>query len=129
MKILPAFDVFRYLNNVREKPDGQGHGSGGQQQHKKEEKPSEETEYDRVAHGAVDADQMNEAIGSFQNDSQAQANGLNAAVEGNGPGLKVVLRGGDGSVVRQFTGEEFLKLREAVSKDGRSRGKILDRKL
>jgi uncharacterized protein YlxW (UPF0749 family) len=69
------------------------------------------------------------AVEAFQSDSQTQARGLNASVEGTGPGLKIVLKDGTGSVLRRFSGEEFLRMREATSKDGRIRGKILDQKL
>ena len=129
MKILPAFDVIRFQSTVREKADGQGHGGGGQHQPKKDDQSQEASDFEKLTHGAISSEQVGDAIHSFQNDSQTQANGLNAVAEGAGPGLKVVLRDGGGAVVRQFTGEEFLRLREAVSKDGRQRGKILDRKL
>ena len=73
-------------------------------------------------------EQMNEAVEAFQKDPQAQASGLSATKVGSGPGLKVVLKDGSGAVVRQISGEEFLRLREALTTDKRSRGKILDQK-
>lgn len=64
----------------------------------------------------------------FREDAQSVANGLTASTEQDGPGLKVVLKDGSGTVIRQLTGEEFLKLREAVEQIA-TRGKILDQKL
>lgn len=64
----------------------------------------------------------------FREDAQSVANGLTASAEQDGPGLKVVLKDGSGTVIRQLTGEEFLKLREAVEQIA-TRGKILDQKL
>jgi hypothetical protein len=114
----PAFPAF--LNQIREKrePDAddggnsqRDHGGGGQQEG---ETPAEET---------VDA-----ALQGFAKDPQAQASGLQAERTGQGPGLKIVLKNATGGVVRQLSGEEFVKLREATAKGG-PRGKILDRKL
>jgi hypothetical protein len=70
-----------------------------------------------------------QAVEAFAQDQQAKNNGLQVLAAGSGPGLKVVLKDGTGNVVRQFTGEEFLRLRESASKEGRSRGKLLDQKL
>lgn len=56
------------------------------------------------------------------------SNTLRAQAEGSGPGLKIVLKDGTGAVIRQMTGEEFLKLRETAKNDGHARGKILDQK-
>ena len=64
----------------------------------------------------------------FREDSQATVHGLTATAEHDGPGLKVVLKDGNGTIIRQLTGEEFLKLREAVEQVA-ARGKLLDQKL
>ena len=122
MKIGPLTEAIRSLNTVREKRDGGGGGGNAyEEQPKKREKEEPEVE---VTPGSLDR-----ALEEFKADSQAQANGLNAIVDGRGPGLRVVLKDGSGAVVRQFTGEEFLKLRDATTKNFRSRGKILDQKL
>jgi len=124
VKINPINDPARFVNTVRERSDaGEGRGGNPQQQQrdKKEEQPEEVFQ--------VTEDIVSNAVETFAVDAQATANGLNASMEGNGPGLRVVLKDGSGAIVRQFTGEEFLKLREAVSKEGRTRGKILDQKL
>ena len=72
---------------------------------------------------------MSAAIEVFSEDKQAQESGLMVTMEGQGPGLRVLLKDGSGAVIRQMTGDEFVKLRETVSKDPHSRGKILDQKL
>ncbi len=74
------------------------------------------------------AQEIEKAVGAFGEDVQARASGLSATAEGSGPGLRIVLKDSAGSVVRQFTGEEFLELRKVAGKDSRARGKILDQK-
>lgn len=66
---------------------------------------------------------MRDAIEEF-----SMSNSLRAQAEGSGPGLKVILKDGSGAVIRQMTGEEFLKLREQAKSDAQARGKILDQK-
>ena len=73
--------------------------------------------------------QLDDAVISFHDDSSTQASGLNAAIDESGPGLRVVVKDVNGTTLRRFSGEDFLKLREGVSKDVRMRGKILDQKL
>jgi hypothetical protein len=68
------------------------------------------------------------AILAFRSDNQAQTQGIEAEKQGEGPGLRVILKDGTGAIIRQLTGEEFLRLREAASQDGRVSGKILDQK-
>lgn len=64
---------------------------------------------------------------AFGGDQTNQSNGISASLEGNGPGLKVILKDAGGGVLRAVSGEEFLKLKEAVSQGKRS-GRILDQK-
>jgi hypothetical protein len=71
---------------------------------------------------------ITEAIEVFQHDSQAKQQGIAAEVQGQGPGLKVILKDVTGSIIRKFTGEEFLRMRKSVQ-DGRISGKILDQKV
>jgi hypothetical protein len=70
--------------------------------------------------------ELQTAVGEFAQDGAITSNGLQAEVAGQGPGLRVTLKDGRGAVVRQFTGEEFLRLREAASA---GRGRLLDKKL
>ena len=73
-------------------------------------------------------EKVSRAIDSFHTDTTTIANGLRASLEGEGPGLKIVLKDVNGAVVRHFSGEEFLKLRAAAG-GPHLRGKILDQKL
>jgi hypothetical protein len=119
VKVNPLSEAFRFFESrVQKKDDAEGKNRREQsQQQKRDQEP--EASYEQVQ-AAVDA---------FGGDAQTQANGLTASAVGGGPGLRVVLKDGSGAIVRQFTGEEFLRLREAATKDGRVRGKILDQKL
>jgi hypothetical protein len=125
LKVIPLSEASRFLNRVHEKGQAGGDQSGrrGQQQDSQKKK-EEEAGFQRFD---VTDEKVQAAITDFKTDSMTQAQGLNAEVEGQGFGLRVVLKDGRGAVVRQFTGEEFLKLRE-VARDGRKNGKILDQK-
>ena len=123
MKVVGPSETIRYLHEVHEKRESGDNGQNSRGQQQSSDQHDEEPEVFEVSDEKVGA-----AIQSFRNDAQTQANGLNAQIEGHGPGLKVTLKDGSGAVVRQFTGEEFLKLREAASA-GRTRGKILDQKI
>ena len=116
MKIVPGLPVYISTDAVRTKRDGQG--GAGQQQY--EQQKRREGRKDEPA----DDKKVAEAVESFQFDTQATHHGLQASLVGQGPGLRVVLKDSQGAVVRQLSGEEFIRLREATS-----RGKILDQKL
>lgn len=127
MKINPTYSPMQHSSRVREKSDPTSHS---------ERKSNPNADQDSQGSSDETPDQENpsseklgEAIESFQADEQAQSNGLEAQLEGTGPGLKVVLKDGAGGVIRQFTGQEFIRLREATLKGEPARGKILDRKL
>lgn len=72
---------------------------------------------------------LEQAVEDFQKDQQVQNNGIQASVEGQGPGLKVVLKDAQGGVLKALSGEDFLKLRSSVLKISGKSGKILDQKL
>jgi len=113
-----------YFNRVTEKQDKDDFsGQFKQQQGQNFRKKQEQDEVD------VTDQKVSEAIESFGADHQTAMNGLTATQEGSGPGLKIVLRDGQGAVIRQLSGEEFLRLRESVLKSEKSCGKILDQKL
>lgn len=127
MKVSSLTEAMKFLNRVREKQDA-GENSRQNSKHNpyqdqkkkgSKEAPSEE----------VSAEKVGEAIHAFAKDAQTQASGLHAEALGSGPGLRVILKDGSGTVVRSLTGEEFLKLRENASQDFHTRGKILDQKL
>lgn len=124
LKIAPLNPAAHFVNQVREKRDS-GDESRQQPQQDRREK-NEQSEYE-----ATEAS-VNAALESFSQDEQARSHGLQAERSGHGPGLKVVLRDQNGAILRQFTGEEFVKLRESCVPDvpgHGGRGKLLDRKL
>jgi hypothetical protein len=126
MKVGPTTESIRYLKSVHEKReagDDSGHRSGQQQ----DQQSSEQHEQSGSDVFEVTDEKVGSAIDAFRRDTQAQARGLSAEMMGKGPGLRVTLKDGSGAIVRQFTGEEFLKLREATA--GRASGKILDQKI
>jgi hypothetical protein len=117
VKINPLSSAAHFLNEVRERREHEDASARHQRQGHDapaEKDPDPEESFEKVA----------DAVKSFQDDEQAKAAGINATVSGGGPGLRVVLKDGSGAVVRQLTGEEFLRLREVAGK----RGKILDQK-
>jgi hypothetical protein len=127
VKITSLLGTIGYTYKVREKQDGDS--SSSFQQHLDQEQSKKDDDSNPDQEDPSNPEKLDQAIEAFQTDSQAQANGLSATRVGTGPGLKIVLKDEAGSVVRQFTGEEFLKLRQAASNDGKARGKLLDQKL
>lgn len=106
-------------------PNQTRHDDGGENGHEKQKKQED-----------FDPKLIDEALESFKTDASAMEHGLSAEVNGSGPGLKISVKDCNGTTVRQFSGEEFLKLRDAAShkppSSGSSlaiRGKILDQKL
>jgi uncharacterized FlaG/YvyC family protein len=127
VKINPIRDAVNYLNRVHSKDEGGDAGS--QQQHAGQDPQSEEDKKEAERDASPPSEEaLREAMSTFQADAQTQAHGLSAEMNGNGPGLRIVLTDVSGTVVRQFTGEEFLRLREAANKDQRLRGRLLDQK-
>lgn len=122
MKINPPTEAVRFHNMVQERREGQS-GRHPQDQRKEEGSAEPQTEE------AASDDKVGAALQAFACDSQTKAAGLSAAITGKGPGLRVVLTDVSGNVIRQFTGEEFLRLRQTASPSLPARGKILDQKL
>jgi hypothetical protein len=123
VKITRVPETIRSTERVNDKENASGQGRG---QNREERNPEQQKEPETFQITEV---KVENAVDAFQKDDQARVSGLQASMIGQGPGLRVILKDGSGAIVRQFTGEEFVKLREAVSKDGRARGKILDQKL
>lgn len=92
-----------------------------QQNKKKQEEDSKEFEE------AVSEAKVQDAIHLFAEDEQNKDVGITATQEGQGPGLRVLLKDSHGDILRNVSGEEFLKLKEAVRSGSRS-GRLLDRK-
>lgn len=116
-------EMFSVFDRVQDKED-----KGGSNPEK--QNPQFQQKENKNAQGIQVSDaEVQTAIEVFSQDETVQAQGLKASLIQSGPFLKVVLKDGSGALVRQFTGEEFLKLRDAVKKEGKTRGKILDQKL
>ena len=121
MKLSTYTNVNPMFNRTPPKTgDKEGGGSNGferQQKQKKEDQQEFEASLE-----AVEA-----AVEDFGADEDLRLSGFSATTEGNGPGLKVVLKDGTGGILRSISGEEFLKLKDAVNSGARS-GRLLDQK-
>jgi hypothetical protein len=133
LKISPFANVIQFPTGVRTKRnDGDG-GSARQQydpnQTRQDQKDSQDNPQSKKPETPFDPKLIDDALQSFKTDAAAQEHGLSATAEGSGPGLKIHLKDCNGTVLRQFSGEEFLKLREATTPVAGLRGKLLDQKL
>ncbi len=143
MKIPSYRPNFMKFDGIRPKQEGEGgqNGSGGYQSSGKNRtsKPGSSAEsgadqsqddpegtFEEIL--AVTEKKVADAIDAFQSEASQNA-GIQVAMQGSGVGLRVVLKDVSGTVVRQLTGDEFLKLRDGSSVDLKARGKILDRKM
>ena len=121
MKVNTYPAITQVLNRVTDKGNDKQGGAGSNAFERQQKKKEDEKEI------VVDVETVQQAIDAFGTDEMNQSQGITAMTEGNGPGLKVVLKDGAGGVLRSISGEEFLKLREAVN-SGRRSGRILDQK-
>ena len=130
MKINPFANVIPFPTTVRNKRN-EGDGGSARQQYDPNQTRKDNQDDSKKHEQPEKFDQklIDEAVASFQTDSTTQAHGLSAVVEGTGPGLKVHVKDCNGTTLRQFSGEEFLRIRGVTSKDPSPRGKILDQKL
>lgn len=126
MKINPLTEAVRFFNQVKGPLDGHSRRQNSDSHQDAKQNPEPQEGEQKFAD--LKEETLDQAVEAFEAESQTRSKGLNVNVKGVGPGLKVVLTDGSGAVVRQFTGEEFLRLREAASRDSRARGKILDQK-
>ncbi len=120
MKVNPLWDAFRFVSSAQ---------GGGNPQQKKKQQDNRQGREKSEEIIEVTEESVASAVDAFGADVANQAHGLSASIEGQGPALRVLLKDGSGALIRQFTGDEFLRLRDAVSKDGRASGRILDQKL
>lgn len=127
MKIHALTQAGRYLGIVQSRKDGEGGGHGPHDQNQQQNPGREENEADGANYQEVE-EKVHAALNQFKSDGQTQASGLSASASGSGPGLKVTLKDSSGAVLRQVSGEEFLRLRQSLSKEGHVRGKLLDQK-
>lgn len=124
MRVRPVTDALQSFQRVSDKQDKGSHNDRSSDQSGQEKK---DEGFQRETPPTVEA--INEAMDAFVAEKATLDSGLSVSLDGQGPGLKVVLKDGKGAIVRQMTGDEFVKLRETVSNDPKSRGKILDQKL
>ncbi|MGK5084510.1 hypothetical protein WDW37_14540 [Bdellovibrionota bacterium FG-1] len=131
MKIAGFNNIFRLPEAVSaQKNEGEG-GSGRNQydpNQTRKDDPQKDSEKKR-ADQELDPQVVDQALASFQADSTMQSSGLSAVVEGTGPGLRIAVKDVNGTILREFSGEEFLKMRDSKTKGSPNRGKILDQKL
>ena len=121
MKVSTYNPISQAMGRVTDKGDKQGGaGSNAFERHQNKEKDEKE-EFEPTLE-AVEA-----AIETFAGDETNLSHGITASAQGQGPGLKVVLKDASGGVLRAVSGEEVLKLREAVM-NGQKSGRILDQK-
>jgi len=127
VKIPPAPDNVRFLPSGADRdPAGNAYD---QQQGKKGKAPNPYAAQKAEAPVEIQVtdETVNAAMLTLQSDQQTRAQGIEAEVQGTGPGLKIVLKDGSGATIRSLSGEEFLRLREATH-DVRIAGKIIDQK-
>jgi hypothetical protein len=129
MKITSLNPLGAYPMTIREKKESEGSKNATESAADRDADQGNQFTQQEHPHEKPDQKQIDAAVEAFQVDSQTQENGLKISVVGLGPGLKVVLKDLTGTIVRQFTGEEFLRIRKSQSKDSRNSGKILDQKL
>lgn len=121
MKVFPYPALSQIMNRVTEANSDKQGGAGSNAYQQQEQKKKDEKEYEATAENVQDA------IETFASDAQMQSQGITASADGEGPGLKVLLKDATGGVLRAVSGEEFLKLREAIHA-GKKSGRILDQK-
>jgi len=128
VKIPPAPDNVRFLPSGADR-DPAGNAYEQQQGGKKRKAPNPYAAQtaDAPVEIQVTDEIVNAAMETFQSDQQTRAQGIEAEVQGTGPGLKIVLKDGSGATIRSLSGEEFLRLREATH-DVRVAGKLFDQK-
>lgn len=126
MKIYRISDYLSSATQVNRKEDG-AHA----RQEKRQGKDQSSSEKDEAPEKfEVSEAKVDEAIQQLQADIDSHSTHLQVDVEGQGPGMKVLLKDKTGATIRQYSGEEFLKLRETAAASGAvNRGKLLDRKL
>ncbi len=123
------FQISRSLKANAE--GGDGHGAAGYENQDKKNSsgdPQEEARQPAVLSPEQEREAVEKAVSEFETEAQSQQHGLKASIAGNTPGLRVVLSDINGNVIRQFEGEEFVRLRSSGTRDTRGRGKLLDQK-
>lgn len=128
-------ELFQINRPVRASAEGgDGHGAAGYEQQNRRHSNETESEQqpDQQAAAALSPEQerhaVEKAVSDFETEAQSQQHGLKASISGKTPGLRVVLSDVNGNIIRQFEGQEFVRLRSSGTRDTRGRGKLLDQK-
>jgi hypothetical protein len=123
MKINTYSMVNPHFGKIAETHKDKQGGAGSNAYERNQKKKDENEKEFEASLEAVEA-----AVEGFDEDQTNQVHGISASAEGQGPGLRVVLKSAEGGVLRSVSGEEFLKLRDAVASGAKS-GRILDQKV
>ena len=121
MNIKSNSSITQISARVMDKSNDKQGGAGQNAYERQQKKDDKEKEFEATI------EEVSAAIEKFSGDEATLANGITAQSEGTGPGLRVLLKDANGGVLRSVSGEEFIKLREAVSLGNKS-GRILDQK-
>ncbi len=134
MKVNGFRELFQINRTVKANADGgDGHGAAGYEQQDKKNSDGNQPEHEGAQQAAVltpeqERQAVERAVTEFETEAQSQQHGLKASISGNTPGLRVVLSDVNGNIIRQFEGQEFVRLRSSGTRDTRGRGKLLDQK-
>lgn len=118
MKIPAVTDIPRPIDRVNSK-DETDTGSFEQERRKQEHDQNEDPSVE------VTEETVDQAIELFAKDQQALSAGLTAKRESGG---RISIADDQGQLIRQLSGEEFVRLRESIAKSSGESGKILDQK-
>jgi len=127
MKIVPKIPNLDILTHKVEEKGDSGYGQSQKKQHQQNKEKNDDSSQDKPP-VEVPFKEVQEAIDQFSKDQLTKNIGISAHSHGQGPGLKVLLKDSNGEVIRQMSGQEFIKLRESV-KEKKKTGKILDQKM
>jgi hypothetical protein len=117
--VTPMTQAFeRISGKTSDKQEGAGQNAYERQQKKDEKNENRKP---------PTPEELQQAVDVFAHDTFNAEHGITAESQGQGPGLRVILKDAGGGVLRNVSGDEFLKLRETV-RDGKKSGRILDQK-
>jgi hypothetical protein len=129
MKISRLGSALSGLAPLRTRDSQREKSSSGNQQHSDKDNTEDgSTDDSGESKQGFDEKELRAAIESFGREPIGQSSGLHAEADGEGPGLRVLLKDVTGATIRQMTGDEFVKLREATRIEHNGRGHLLDQK-
>jgi hypothetical protein len=126
VKITPAPEAKKFFDRSRSRVEAEK-GFNEEKREESRDSPEKKRSFKEESVEISDED-VEVAIQDFSEGQSASNLEIQAVAQGTGPGLKVVLKDGSGSVIRQMTGEEFMRLKENLQDSSTSSGKMLDQK-